>query len=112
MQRIADECINMDPDARQASNCVLLAVRERRPFRVRYDMLGIDASPSISLVGAPDGHVYEPSSSTSSDVVAIFGESVSTRRCEEPVAFESLGELFRRSRGVISCARGFPFPPR
>jgi|SRR5882762_3438771 len=101
----------MDRDARQASNCVLSAVRERRPFRVRYDMIGIDASPSIGLVGTPDGHVYELSSSTSNNVVAIFGESVRTRLCDEPVAFESLGELFRRSRGVISCARGFPFPP-
>jgi hypothetical protein len=101
-----------DPDARQASKCVLSVVRERRPFRVRYDMIGIDARPSISLVGAPDGRVYELSSSTSANVVAIFGESVSTRLCDEPVAFESLGELFRRSRGVISCARGFLFPPR
>src|SRR6266436_2062015 len=82
-----------DRNAGQTSNCVLSAVRERRPFRVRYDMIGIDASPSISLVGTPDGHVYELSSSVSADVVAIFGESVRTRRCEEPVAFESLGDL-------------------
>jgi hypothetical protein len=46
--------------------------------------------------------------------VAIFGESVRTRRCEEPVAFESLGDLSGRNRGVIAWvpARGFPLTSR
>jgi hypothetical protein len=92
-----------DVDARHASNCALSAFRDKRPFRVRYDLIGVDAGPTVSLVGAQDGHVYELSFLSSAYGGSIFGGSVETKRCDEPVAFGTLSEMFAKSRGIISC---------
>jgi hypothetical protein len=94
-----------DGDAREASNCVLSALRDKKPFRVRYDLMSVDADPAVSLVGAPDGHLYRLSfESTPFGGSSIFGSSVSTARCQEPVAFYPFRDM-GKERGMISCSR-------
>jgi hypothetical protein len=94
-----------DGDARRPTDCALSAFRDKKPFRVRYDLIGIDAGPTVSLVGAPDGRVYELSFLSSAYGGSIFGESVRTERCQEPVAFVTRTEMFGKNIGVISCVR-------
>jgi len=92
-----------DGDARQASNCALSAFRDKKSFRVRYDLISTDAGPTISLVGAPDGHLYELSFFSSAYGGPIFGDRVNVKRCYEPVAFETRTEMFGKNRGIVSC---------
>jgi hypothetical protein len=57
--------VRFGSDARKASLCALTAFRDKKPFRVRYslwDITFVDATKDVSMVGAPDGHVYELSS--------------------------------------------------
>jgi hypothetical protein len=68
-------------------------------------LIGVDAGPTVSLVGAQDGHVYELSFFGSAYGGSIFGDSVSTKRCNEPVAFETRTEMFGKNRGIVSCVR-------
>ena len=92
-----------DLDGQQATNCVLSAVRVRRPFRVRYDMEGLEEEYSWTMVGASDGHVHQYYSSTRpKDVVALF-EVLNSYRCDEPYDFETAIGISGRDRGVISC---------
>src|SRR5450432_3058602 len=49
-------------DARKASTCALTAFRDKKLFRVRYslwDISFVDATEDVSVIGAPNGHVYE-----------------------------------------------------
>lgn len=41
-----------------ATDCALKAFHEGRPFRVRYDLMGIDSSISAGLVFTPGGVLY------------------------------------------------------
>jgi hypothetical protein len=94
-----------DGDARRAKNCVLAAFRERRSFRVRYqlwDITYVDATKEVSLVGAPDGHVYELSSWFGFQS-STLGEDVSSQRCGEPIAFETRIDGSGEDRGMIEC---------
>ena len=92
-------------DAREASTCVLSAFHDRRSFRVRYDLVGVDAGPTMSLVRTPDGHVYELSFLSHPFGGPFFGGDVNVRRCQEPVSFEKLTDLAAKDRGMITCHR-------
>jgi len=41
-----------------ATECALKAFREGKPFRVRYDLQGIDSAVSAGLVYTPEGKLY------------------------------------------------------
>ena len=41
-----------------ANECALNAFGQRKPFRVRYDLGGVDSDVSIGLVYTPDGKLY------------------------------------------------------
>jgi hypothetical protein len=41
-----------------ATQCALQAYSEGKPFRVRYDLMGIDSSVAEGIVGSPGGRVY------------------------------------------------------
>jgi hypothetical protein len=92
-----------DGDAREASTCVLSAFREKRSFRVRYDLVGVDAGPTVSLVWAPDGHIYRLFFLSHPVGGPIFGTSVHVKRCQEPVVFEKLTDVSIVDRGMITC---------
>jgi hypothetical protein len=99
--------IRFDGDARQAKNCTLSAFRDKKPFRMRYqlwDTSFVDATQEVSLVGAQDGHVYELSSWFGFSS-AVFGEDVSSERCAEPVAFEARTLGSGKSTDLIECVR-------
>ena len=92
-----------DVDARQASNCVLLAVRDKTPFRVRYDLMSVDADPTLSLVGTRDGHVYQLGFLGTPFDGSMFGGNVSTRRCKDPITLHTFIDMGGKDRGLISC---------
>ncbi len=90
-------------DAREASSCVLSAFRDGRSFRVRYDLVGVDAGPTVSLVGDRNGHVYQLSFLSHPVGGSIFGGRVDVKHCREPIVFETLGDLSGLDRGMIRC---------
>jgi len=94
-----------DGDAREAANCVLSAVRNRTPFRVRYDLVSVDAGATLSLVGTPDGRVYQLSYLSRPFGGSIFGDDVATTRCKYPIAFHPFNDMGGRDRGMIGCIR-------
>jgi hypothetical protein len=95
--------VKADGDAREASNCVLSAVRDRRSFRVRYDLVGVDAGPTVGLVGDRNGHVFQLSFLSHPVGGSIFGSRVDVKHCQEPIVFEKLTDLSRLDRGRIRC---------
>jgi hypothetical protein len=48
--------INQNPEL--ATKCALHAFWQAEPFRVRYDLMGIDSSVAEGIVGSPGGRVY------------------------------------------------------
>lgn len=90
-------------DATEASACVVSAFRSRSAFRVRYDLVGVDAGPTVSLVGGYDGHIYKLSFLSHPVGGSIFGGDVTVSRCQEPVAFEKLMDISMKDRGMITC---------
>lgn len=46
-------------DPKPATGCVLKAFSHKRPFRVRYDVQGVDSDVAFGVVGTPDGKVFE-----------------------------------------------------
>ena len=95
--------VSSDGDAREASNCVVTAVRERKAFRVLYDVPDVDYVRKISLVGDADGHVYELYASSSGSS-PVFGGDVEMKRCREPVTFGRRFDMWSsKDRGMIYC---------
>jgi len=101
--------VHADGDAREASSCVLSALRDGRSFQVRFDLLGADAGPTVSLVGDGDGHVYHlfflshPVGGSFFGGDTIFGSRVDVKHCQEPIVFEKLTDQSGLDRGRIRC---------
>jgi hypothetical protein len=95
--------VQVGGDAREASSCVLSAFHEKSSFRVRFDLLGVDAGPTVSLVGDSNGHVYQLSFLSTPVGGSIFGGRVDVKHCQEPIVFEKLGDLSGLDRGMIRC---------
>lgn len=59
--RHAVDCgrVTLHEDPINASNCAMAAFQRHRPFRVRYDLRGIDSNVSAGLVYTPRGKLYE-----------------------------------------------------
>jgi hypothetical protein len=45
-------------DPKAATECALKAPSEGKPFRVRYDLMGIDSEVSGGMVRTPSGQLY------------------------------------------------------
>jgi hypothetical protein len=58
--RLAIDCgrVTVHEHATEATECALKAFREKKPFRVRYDLRGIDSDVSAGLVYTPEGKLY------------------------------------------------------
>ena len=67
-----------------------------------WDISFVDATKEVSLVGAPDGHVYELTSWFGIQS-GPFGEDVSTQQCGEPVDFEARELGVGKGTGVVQC---------
>jgi hypothetical protein len=50
--------VTLGKDPKTATDCALNAFRTNRPFRVRYDLRGIDSDVSAGLLRADDGKLY------------------------------------------------------
>ena len=100
----AVDCGRVPPraDPRKATDCALTANKARKPFRVRYDMQGIDSFVAVAFVGLPDGSIQ--ALSYDSDPMGGGGrahEVVGVRPCPSPV------HLSATPKGHLTC-----FPPR
>jgi hypothetical protein len=101
----AVDCGRVAPrlDPKQATDCALAANKAEKPFRVRYDMQGIDSFVAVAFVRLPDGTVQ--GLSYDSDPAGGGGrahEVVSTSRCPVPV------HLYATPNGHLTC---FPLKP-
>jgi hypothetical protein len=94
-------------DPKVATECALAAQRAGKPFRVRYDIRGIDSFIAVAIVRTPIGTVgtlqYD------SDPRGGGGrahEVVSPKRCPEPV------HLWVNPNGRINCFQKESSPPK
>ena len=94
-------------DPRVATECALATQRAGKPFRVRYDIRGIDSFIAVAIVRTPIGTVgtlqYD------SDPRGGGGrahEVVSPKRCPEPV------HLWVNPNGRINCFQKESSPPK
>lgn len=77
-------------EPKKSTDCALAANRAEKPFRVRYDMPGIDSAVAMAYVRLPDGTVEALSYDSNPEVVA-------TSKCPAPV------HLYATPRGHLTC---------
>jgi hypothetical protein len=87
-----------------ATECALKAFHEGKPFRVRYDLQGIDSDVSAGLVYTPDGKLY--GLAFDGDPYGHGGTSWSRQRADKvpcPLPFQ----MYINPNGRLNC-----FTPR
>jgi hypothetical protein len=105
--------IAVDEDAKTSSECIVKAVQDKKPFRVRYGTMAVDEASAIGIVGDRDGHVYHISflGGSPDGGVSLVDQSITIWRCPEPIKFHS--ELdWGRNRGRNSCRELRPIESR
>ena len=70
----------------RVNDCVLSAMREKRPFRARFIVLGIDAHIERALIEAADGSAYEITFMEGPYVPAEY--TLYEKQCPEPLKLE------------------------
>jgi hypothetical protein len=105
----AVDCGRVAPrgDTKKATDCALAANKAGKPFRVRYDLQGIDSYVGVAMVRLPDGTVE--ALSYDSDPMGGGGrahEMVGVRKCPAPV------QLYTSPQGRLTCFTGKPAGPR
>jgi len=100
----AVDCGRVTPRAepKKSTDCALAANQAGKPFRVRYDMQGIDSYVAVAFVRLPDGTVE----ALNYDSDPMGGgsrahEVVGIRQCPAPV------HLYATPKGHLTC-----FPPK
>ena len=91
-----------------ATECALKAFRERRPFRVRYDLQGIDSDVSAGLVYTPESKLY--GLDFDGDPAGRGGTSLSRQRVEKvecPIPFH----VYINPNGRLNCFSKQAVPP-
>jgi hypothetical protein len=98
----ATDCgtVGIQENPQLATKCALQAYSEGKPFRVRYDLMGIDSSVAEGIVGSPGGQVY--ALTFDGDPAGHEGTSrtrqwVGVRICPTPV------HLWVDSEGRVEC---------
>lgn len=96
--------VPVNSDAHKASDCVLAAFRDKRPFRVRYQTLTIDEDSAIGIVGASDGQLFHLGflGGSSDGGVSFSRQNVSIWRCPEPITFHT-DKDWSHGPGIMSC---------
>jgi hypothetical protein len=100
----AVDCGRVAPrlEPKKATDCALAANKAGKPFRVRYDMRGIDSFVAVAFVRSPDGTVQ--GLNYDSDPAGGGGrahEVVGVSQCPLPV------HLYATPSGHLTC-----FPPK
>jgi hypothetical protein len=98
--------VHGDPAA--ASKCSLNAFQRRSPFRVRYDLQGIDSNVSAGLVYTPQGELY--GLDFDGDPMGQGGTSWSRQRTEK-VLCPSPFQLYMNPNGRLNCFGNKAVPP-
>lgn len=84
-----------------ATRCTLQASAERKPFRVIYNLQGIDSSVAGGIVRTRDGRVL----SLSYDGLSLPFQQIDVKPCPQPY------HLYVNSEGRINCFRQeLPYP--
>ena len=90
-------------EPKQATDCALAANKAGKPFRVRYDMQGIDSSVAVAFVRLPGGTVQALSyDSDPSGGGGRLGGVIYVSQCPVPI------HLFTTPKGNLTC---FPSKP-
>ena len=91
-----------------ATECVLKAFGGGKPFRVRYDLQGIDSDVSAGLVYTPEGTLYEVD--FVGDPYGQGGTSWSTQRTDK-VPCPMPAHLYVNPNGRLNCFTKEVVPP-
>ena len=98
--------VKINGNPKEATRCAIRAQKAAKPFRVRYDLQGIDSAVSVAIVRTSIGTVgtlmYDSDPSGGSHA----GEVVYPKRCPEPV------HLWIDQSGRIDCFQQEASPPK
>jgi hypothetical protein len=98
--------VKIKGDPKDATECAIGAQKAAKPFRIRYDLQGIDSLVAVAIVRTPSGTVgaltYDGDPSGGGHV----GEVVYPKRCPEPV------HLWINPSGRIHCFQQKPPRPK
>jgi hypothetical protein len=92
--------VRIGGDPRAATACALQAQAEGKPFRVRYDIMGIDSAVAGGVVRTPDGRLYGLSfdgNPTGAGGTSLFRQRVSQLPCPSPP------RLWVNPKGRVNC---------
>jgi hypothetical protein len=98
--------VHADPTA--ATNCVLEAYSQGRPFRVRYDIMGYDSAVAGGIVRTPKGDSYALSfdgDPAGQGGTSLFRQHLTATPCPRPV------HLWVNPKGRINCFQQQLSPP-
>ena len=95
--------VNVRQNPKGASDCAVKAFHAHQPFRVRFDLQGIDSSVAVGFAGTEQGDViafFFDGDPAGKEGTSATRQSVSGRKCPKPVT------LFKSPEGRLEC-----FPP-
>jgi hypothetical protein len=88
-----------------ATECALAAQESGKPFRVRYDLRGIDAEVGVAIVRDPAGRVMALSWIGGPHACCVGHETVNREDCPLPI------HLWVNPSGRINCFQKESSPP-
>jgi hypothetical protein len=98
--------VSLDGDPKAATKCALSAQKAGKPFRVRYDVQGVDSEVALATVRTPEGTVCLLLYDSDPSGGGRRGDGVVlSRRCPDPV------HLSVDPRGRIDCFQKESSPP-
>ena len=89
--------VKVQDDPKDATACAIGAQKAAKPFRIRYDLQGIDSLVAVAIVRTPSGTVGALTYDSDPSGGGQVGEVVYLKRCTEPV------HLWINPRGRINC---------
>jgi hypothetical protein len=100
--------VRLGQDPKNATGCAQKANADGEPFRVRYDLMGVDSSVAGAIVRTPSGKVVALSfdgDPSGGGGTSLFRQRVSLRPCPEPV------HLSVNPSGRVNCFTQSSVPP-
>ena len=98
--------VKIKGDPKDATECAIGAQKAAKPFRIRYDLQGIDALVAVAIVRTPSGTVGALTYDSDPSGGGHVGEVVYPKRCPEPV------HLWINPSGRINCFQQETSPPK
>jgi len=98
--------VKIQSDPKDATACAIGAQKAAKPFRIRYDLQGIDSLVAVAIVRTPSGTVGSLTYDSDPSGGGQVGEVVYPKRCPEPV------HLWINPSGRINCFQQETSPPK